>query len=148
MCPWHNHATNCIHITSIRGFSIPFPNFFIFWRENVTYILKMWFISLNKKQILLMLKTLAIYNFSISALSLFCKLNIFQKHIFNKTLYNKPENKHNSKLVTIWYLAFCYQSRREQCIAFEVWIIKPKKIKYQQFIHCGFEGEDMGWLKE
>lgn len=61
----------------------------------------MWFIGLHKKQILLMLKTLAIYNFSISALSLFCKLNIFQKHIFNKTLYNKPENKHNSKLVTI-----------------------------------------------
>lgn len=79
---------------------------------------------------------------------MFCKLNIFQKQIFNKTLYNKPENKHNSKLVTIWYLAFCYQSRREECIAFEVWIIKPKKIKYQQFIHCGFEGEDMGWLKE
>lgn len=41
-------------------------------------------------------------------------------------------------------LGFLLSKQYKQCIAFEVWVIKPKKIKYHQFIRCRFEGEDMG----
>lgn len=139
MYPWLHHAINChTYYKFFNSFSkflyILNGKCYIFL-NNVVYRLKQKADFTDVKNTLLYITSALV-------------LNIFQKQIFNKTLYNKPENKHNSKLVTIWYLAFCYQSRREQCIAFEVWIIKPKKIKYQQFIHCGFEGEDMGWLKE